>query len=813
MKQIIVAIVFLTTLFSAQAQRTTRQDTTWKTIYRETPAQTHDLIHTKLDVRFDFDKAWMYGKEWLTIQPYFYPADSVVLDAKGMEIKEVSLITGATKKTLKHVYDGMQLTVYLDRFYKEAEKFTLYFEYISKPNELEAEGSAAIRDARGLYFINPKGDEKGKPTQIWTQGETEASSVWFITIDKPNQNTTQELAMTVPDKYVTLSNGLMTSQKKNIDGTRTDTWKLDIPHAPYLFFMGVGEYDIIKDKPYKGKEISYYVEKEYAPYAKGIFGHTAEMIQFYENYTGFPYIWPKYAQIVSRDYVSGAMENSTAVIHQETAYQNDRELADGNRWEETIAHEIFHHWFGNIVTTESWSNLTINESFANYSEYLWLEHKYGRDKADHHAYNDMMGYMGSGSEDKKLVRHHYANKEDMFDAVSYNKGGRILHMLRDFVGDSAFKKSLNHFLKTYQHKPVEATQLRLSFEEVTGLDLNWFFNQWYYGSGHPKMLFRYVFDDAAGKAHVITTQSQKEQHTFRLPVKVDVYYGDKKTRYLRWINKRTDTLTFDYTMRPTLINVDPERVLLADITDNKSEAQMIEQWKQGSTYLNRREAITFFAKNTMPEIAKGLTDKYAGIRLYTIQQIEKTPYKEDKVVLSTLEDMAATDPDKLVQAEALKYLAKLKNPQHLPLFTKHVTDISYSVSGAALKGIYSLDKTAALPLAKQNAKDARGLLGSVVTEILLESGTEADYDEIAAIYRNIPPSEEKLEQTIPYIGFLEKLSDLEKVKRGIDDIAAFRNMIPAEYRVFIDEYFKMQLTKLGKSKGKEIQQYIENAFK
>jgi aminopeptidase N len=401
----------------------------------------------------------------------------------------------------------------------------------------------------------------------------------------------------------------------------------------------------------------------------------------------------------------------------------------------------------------------------------------------------------------------------MFDAVSYNKGGRILHMMRDYIGDSAFKKSLNHFLKTYQHKPVEATQLRLSFEEVTGLDLNWFFNQWYYGSGHPKMTFRYVLDDAAGKAHVIVNQTQKEQHVFRLPIKVDVYYGEKKTRFLRWINKRTDTLTFDYTMRPTLINPDPERVLLAEITDNKSEEQMIEQWKHGGTFLNRREAIAFFAKNTMPEIAKGLTDKFAGIRLFTLQQIEKTPYKDDQAVISTIEDIAAADPDKNVQAEALKYLAKFKKEKHLPLFTKHVTDVSYSVAGAALKGVYGINKTAAIPLAKQHAGDARGLLGSVVTEILLESGTEADFDEIATIYRNIPPSEEKLEQTIPYIGFLEKVNDLDKVKRGIDDIAAFRNMIPAEYRVFIDEFFKMQLTKLGNSKGKEIKEYIEQAFK
>jgi aminopeptidase N len=174
---------------------------------------------------------------------------------------------------------------------------------------------------------------------------------------------------------------------------------MDLPHAPYLFFIGVGDYEIIKDS-YKGKEVSYYVEKEYAPVARKIFGNTPEMMKFFSTITGVDYPWAKYSQIVGRDYVSGAMENTTATIHQESAYQDARELLDGNVWEGTIAHELFHHWFGDYVTAESWSNLTLNESFANYSEYLWEEYKYGKDAADAHNFQDMQGYIMSGSEQK-----------------------------------------------------------------------------------------------------------------------------------------------------------------------------------------------------------------------------------------------------------------------------------------------------------------------------------------------------------------------------------------------------------------------------
>ena len=345
-------LLFFSFLVRAQEAQPPGDDS-WKKLYRAAATKYDDLISTKLDVKFDYDKCYMYGKEWVSLKPHFYPTDTLSLDAKGMDIHAIEMVKEGHNIPLKYDYDGMMLHIHLDRTYKYTEKYTLYISYTAKPNELKVHaGSAAITDAKGLYFINPTGTEKDKPTQIWTQGETEANSVWFPTIDKPDQKTTEEIIMTVPSKYVTLSNGLLVSQKNNGDGTRTDDWKLDLPNAPYLFFMGVGDFSIIKDS-YKGKEVAYYVEKEYAPVARRIFGHTPEMIAFYSKITGVDYAWPKYDQIVGRDYVSGAMENTTCTLHGEQAQQDARELTDGNQWEDVIAHELFHHWFGDLVTCES----------------------------------------------------------------------------------------------------------------------------------------------------------------------------------------------------------------------------------------------------------------------------------------------------------------------------------------------------------------------------------------------------------------------------------------------------------------------------
>ena len=498
MNRVINTIICLLAGTIAFGQNQQPKDTSWKNEYRETSTRINDLVHTKVDAKFDYDKSYMYGKVWITLKPHFYPTDSLTLDAKGMDIHKVALSNGTSLKDLKYAYDGWQLKITLDKQYKGDEKYTVYIDYTSKPNEVKVKGSAAITDAKGLYFINPQGKDKDKPTQIWTQGETEATSVWCPTIDRPNQKTTDEIYMTVPAKYVTLSNGKLTSQKKNADGTRTDYWKMDLPHAPYLFFMGVGDYAIVKDS-WKGKEVSYYVEKEYAPVARKIFGLTPEMIAFYSKITGVDYPWVKYSQITGRDYVSGAMENTTATLHSDNAQQDARQLTDANTWEPVIAHELFHQWFGDYVTTESWSNITLNESFANYSETLWSEYKYGKDAGDEQNYDDMQGYLHSSSEKKDLVRFYYNNKEDVFDAVSYNKGGRILHMLRNYIGDQAFYKALNLYLTTNKFKSAEAQQLRLAVEEVTGRDLNWYWNQWYYGSGHPKLDIHYDYDKDARK--------------------------------------------------------------------------------------------------------------------------------------------------------------------------------------------------------------------------------------------------------------------------------------------------------------------------
>jgi aminopeptidase N len=819
MQKLCVYIVSALISFQGMAQNeNSKADSVPKGSYQETATKINDLVHTKLDVKFDFSKSYLYGKAWITLKPHFYPTDTLQLDAKGMDIKKVSLVKGNNSKDLKYKYDGWFLKINLDKTYKGGEEYTVYIDYTSKPDEVKVKGSAAINDAKGLYFINPLGKEKDKPTEVWTQGETEGSSVWFPTIDRPNQKSTEEIYMTVPDKFVTLSNGKLTNQKKNTDGTRTDYWKMDLPHAPYLFFMGAGDFAVVKDS-YKGKEVSYYVDKPYASVARKIFGNTPEMMGFYSKILGVEYPWVKYSQMVGRDYVSGAMENTTATLHQESAQKDARELTEENAWESTIAHELFHQWFGDLVTTESWSNLTLNESFANYSEVLWSEYKYGKDAGDEQNYKDMEDYLHSNSGNKDLVRYYYNDKEDMFDAVSYNKGGRILNMLRNYVGDSAFFKALNLYLTTNKFKSAEAAQLRLAFEDVTGRDLNWYWNQWYYGNGNPSLDINYSYDNATRKAQVIVKQVQEGDKVFKLPVAVDVYKGAEKKRYNVWVDAKIDTFYFDAATKPDLVNFDGDKILLTEKKENKTIDEYLHQYKYAGGYVDRREAIDFASEHqddpkAVALLKTSLKDKYEGLRRLSLNVIDMRNDNVAKEMENTLVDLAKNDPKKLVKAAAIENLRFYQKAEYAPIFKAAINDSSYTVAGNALAALEDVDNSAALAEAKRlSALPAKGRLASAISTVMIEAGDESSADLILSDFEKMPFSQGKIDAVQSLAVFVAKAKNTDIVKRGVDAIAAFRDASPESFKEdankLVNEYIFKAIAKRKTAEGlKEQADYI-----
>ncbi len=813
-----------------------------KTVYQATHTITNDILHTKLWVSFDWQNAQLIGKAEIQVKPYFYPTNKLYLNARGMEIKSVHLLekqvkdlpiqkgtksvvyeTTTIEKPVKYNYENDSINITLDKIYTSKEAYTVVVEYIAKPNDLKPGGSAAITEDKGLYFINPTGKESGKMPQVWTQGETQANSAWFPTIDNPTEKMTNEIYMTVDDKYTTLSNGLLVNFQKNADGTRTDHWVMDLPHAPYLVMMAVGEFKKVMDESWNGKEISYYVEKEYEPHAKAIFGKTKKMIELYSNLLGVPYPWQKYSQIVVRDFVSGAMENTSATLHGDfMCYQTTRETIDGVKGESVIAHELFHQWFGDLASCESWSHLTLNESFATYGEYLWEEFEYGRDAADdHHAQSRFGYYVQSQEKLVDLVRFDYENREDMFDAVSYNKGGQILHMLRKYVGDDAFFASLKSYLKKNKFKTAEAHDLRLAFEETTGEDLNWFFNQWYFSKGHPELEVIKSYDVGKKKLKLEINQKQNTAIVplYKLPIDVDIYSEGKKERRRIWLSETKNTFMFDVLGEPDLVNVDAERQLLAKISYVKTANEYIFQYKNAALWGDRAEAINYFKQHlsdtTIFEIVKLIAkqDSWQKFRIDAINALGKIAKEKKSELMPLLLSIAKQDSNTKVRAAAIKVLAEnYENLELNVLYENALNEQSYAIVSEGFNAIVKLNPKLAMQKALFLENEPSKEIVYSVGSLYAKHGNDSNIYYFKKVKKHFN-GYELMTYVSLYGQFLKRCTMPLTMIEGATDIANIGNTDNKYVNYTSKKVLKEDLLNTWEQKENELKEKIENAKK
>lgn len=613
--------------------------------YNASETQIFDLIHTELHLSFDWEKSAVIGKAIIKLQPYFYPVNELVLDAKSFDIKAIYL-TENPDSPLNFQYDYREIKIQLPKYYKKAEKFSVVIEYTAIPGSEKAEKEAAITDDKGLFFINPTAKKNGYMPQIWTQGEPESNSRWFPTIDNPVQKMSQDIFLEIDNKYQSLSNGSLVSSTASQNGKRIDHWKQILEDSPYLTMIAVGEFSKISDS-WGDMDVDYYLEKEQAHRAQEIFGNTPEMLEFYSNILGVQYPWEKYAQIVVREYVSGAMENTSAVVFGDFMYDTKKDLG-GKNHEDVIAHELFHHWFGDLVTCESWANLPLNESFATYGEYLWKEHKYGRTAADYHLHVDYTNYLRESIFKKEdLIRFDYDKILHMFDNHSYAKGGRILHMLRHYLGDEAFFAGLQHYLEKHAFQTVEIHDLRIAMEKISGQDLNWFFNQWFLASGHPDLNIKYNYLNGIQHVEINQIQDLENYPLYKIPLSIDFYVNGKMRREYLTINKESEVFTFPLETKPDLVDLDPERVVLKTSKDNKTKKELLYQFKNSNYFEARYEAFSRLLDYPGPDreemIKAALNDSFWIFRSETIQRLENLNSSLQKKFRSKIKEMENSD--------------------------------------------------------------------------------------------------------------------------------------------------------------------------
>ncbi len=406
------------------------------------------------------------------------------------------------------------------------------------------------------------------------------------------------------------------------------------------------------------------------------------------------------------------------------------------------------------------ANTTLNEGFANYSEYLWLEHKHGKDEADQHLEEELQGYLDN-TPYHPLINYHYGNREDMFDGHSYNKGGATLHMLRSLVGDEAFFASLHRYLTTNALTAVEVDELRMAFEDELGMDMHWFFDQWYDHAGHPELEVSHSYDASAKQVTITIEQTQKGDNipeVFLLPLKVDIYdnHGNA-THHSIEMKARKQSFTITSDIDPVIVEIDPEGTLVGTIEYlNRSDIAWQELYNFMPAYRSRVHAVRHLMsplreKGKLKEFAKALIkDPYHGIRETGLFALEGE--KLDVSTLAAIEKIAKTDSSTKARANALKILAGTGDKKYIPLFKRILADntLAYTVTGAALSAINQL--------APDQAAEAIKPLENIKNQSILSS--------IGEIYANHP--------TPAHLAFFEK--NLTNIK-GFEAVDFFGNYV------------------------------------
>lgn len=678
-------------------------------IFQSTPERKLDLIHFNINIDLDWDKKQVLGNAILTLTPFLYPQDTLQLDAKNFDIHQIKILPDEIVS--KYVYDSTVLRIPLSIPKAFLDTFKIEISYTAKPNTFN----------QGLFFIEPD-TLKGKAKQIWTQGETSWNSRWFPTIDHPNEKSTHDIFITVDESMKTLSNGIFINSVLKEPGKKTDHWSMPIAHAPYLTAVIAGDFSVFNDF-WNGIPLSYYVDPEFKDDAPFIFNHTPEMLSFFSEILDYPFPWPSYAQVVVRDYISGAMENTTAVTFGEFIQKSKGDLF-GNHNDNIVAHEMIHHWFGDLVTCESWSNLALNEGFANYGEYLWLEHKYGQDIADDHLLKERRGYFQESSFKKRaVIDYYYSDAEDMFDAHSYNKAGAILHMLRKYLGDYAFFKALNHYLNVNAFNSVEIDDLRLAFEKTSGKDLRWFFDQWFLSPGHPEIDYSHTYNSSK---NILSLEFwQKQEEPFILPMDIAFIFKDTTIRSSLILHEKNQVFEFSLPDKPLAIIPDPSGVLLLEFKNYPTEEETLEILKNARHIIPQILAFeNLMASDNDSTILSGFDLVFENSNTpLLLLALDEIPQDLISRFENSLTDLVSENENPLIRSKAWENINLGELPGYQSLAEKSISlDSSNLVIGSALSYLFDQNPDLALSLAKDLENKKSDILTAVLGTIYAGSG-------------------------------------------------------------------------------------------
>jgi len=633
-----------------------------------------DAIHYRVSLNVDLDKKSLSGENQMTLAPLRDNFDKCVLDAEYLVVENV--INGEGKNLPFEQKDN-QVFINLTRQYNHGDTIILTVNYkLNKPT-------------LGLRFIDATATN---PLMVSTDCFPDKARQWIPCYDYPNDKVTTEMVITVDKKYKVLSNGRLVGVKENNpEGSVTYHWSQELPHSTYLINLSIADYAVIEDS-LGSLPINYWVYKGLEADAKTTFRKTPYMIDFYNKLYNYPYPWAKYDQVIT-SYMGGGAEATSATIEGEGIVMDTVAEKDYSR-ETVIAHEIAHQWWGDLITLRSWEHTWLNESFGTYSDYLYTRFDKGEDAGAFDLLGKKNQYLNEAHYRyiRPIVFNRYNDPGDNFDSHTYPKGACMLHLLRYILGDDTFFRTISTFLHQNEFKPVDTHDFMKTVKEVSGKNMDWFFEQYFFSPGHPVFEVTKYWNESTKKLKITVQQKQDSVPgvpVYTIPVNFGFSFPGRKIVKEIWLKNKAETFEFEFATEPLLVRFDEGNYLLKEVTFRKSLPELVYQ-AEHDDMIGRLTAVNELRsfssdKSTLAVWTKLATsDSFWAVRQSALENIGK--YAGEKS--TDLFKACLMDKNSKVRISAIRILGDLKDPKLVKLFEKAFrSENSYEAQAESLRSI------------------------------------------------------------------------------------------------------------------------------
>lgn len=579
--------------------------------------------------------------------------DTISIDAQKMQFSNVK-INGAA---VKFIANKKQLLLF--KGFKKGNN-TLTFDYEAFPTQ-------------AMYFVNWDFTKATKTPeevngQIWTQGQGRYTSNWLPSFDDVNEKVIFGLEITFQKSFQVVSNGVLVNTTPNGDNL-TWSYQMQKPMSSYLLMIAIGHFNSEKSIASSGVPLQFYYEKEDSSRIEPTYRYSKKTFDFLEKKIGFPYPWQIYRQIPVRDFLYAGMENTTATLFSrdfvvDSIGYNDRNYLNIN------AHELAHHWFGNVVTAQSGKDHWLQEGFATYYALLAEKEAFGEDYFYNRLYEMAMQIKQASKKDSIPVLNEKASSLSF-----YQKGAWALHVVHEAIGDATFDLAIKNYLETFAYKTVSTDDFLEQIALVSNFDVKSFRQVWLEQTAFPEEEVMALLQKSEYLKQYLKLRSnpldiEKDREEILKIMKSEVYYPIKELLVYQSASKPFETKEFllraalqtnDVKVRQAVassMTSIPEtfreqyETLLNDKSYETQEIALFNLWKQ---FPQHQKRYLDLAKNWIGFENKNLRLLYLSLSFITVQDT-----KEKNKAYSELLSYTGTNNDSNLQQNALERLMNLK---------------------------------------------------------------------------------------------------------------------------------------------------------